>query len=141
MAAQLFEPRPSRVTMTLAESVQNLRPFLPAENFGISREFYKALGFKEVWTSEKLSIFEIGQFSFFLQDYFVKEWAENTMMDLRVADVDACWSYLQSLNLVERFPGVVSLKEPRDDGAGIRRGHFVDPSGILSHFSQPAASK
>ena len=127
--------------MMLEESVHNLRPFLPAEDFRISREFYNALGFKEVWTSEKLVILEIGRFSFFLQNYYVKEWAGNMMMDLRVADVDEYWSYLLSLNLVERFGKCVTVKEPQDDGASLRRGHFVDPSGILWHYSQSSVPK
>jgi len=82
-------------------------------------------------------LFQLDRFSFFLQDYFVKDWAENFMLDLRVADADAFWLHLQSLNLSERFPGTVRLGPPEDDpGVGIRRGHFVDPSGVLWHFSQ-----
>ena len=95
--------------MVLGTSVDEFRPFLPASDFAVSRQFYLELGFKETWSSNKLVIFELGRFSFFLQDYFVKEWAENMMMDLRVADVDACWSYLLSLNLSARFPKVVRL--------------------------------
>lgn len=123
------------------EIVKNLRTFLPAEDFRVSREFYRALGFREAWSRDKLAMFELGQFTFFLQDLFVKEWAENVMMDLAVADVDAYYSYLQGLNLVERFPKQVRINVPADDGTGIRRGYFVDPSGILWHFSQPIKSK
>ena len=122
--------------MELGTSVDELRPFLPANDFAISREFYRELGFHEIWSSDKLVILQLGSFSFFLQNYFVKEWAENMMMDLRVADVDACWAYLQSLNLSKRFPKVVKVGAPqRDVATGIRRGHFVDPSGVLWHFS------
>lgn len=121
----------------IENSVQDLRVFLPAEHFATSREFYDALGFEQAWSSEKLVLFRLGRFSFFLQDYFVKEWAENMMMDLRVADADAYWSYLQSLQLAERLPRRVRMGAPQDDAAtGIRRGHFIDPSGILWHFSQ-----
>lgn len=123
--------------MDLAASVEDLRPFLPAEDFATSREFYRAVGFNEAWSSDKLVIFQLGRFSFFLQNYFVKEWAENMMLDLCVADVDACWAHLQRLNLTKRFPTVVKVSAPQNDLAtGIRRGHFVDPSGVLWHFSQ-----
>jgi catechol 2,3-dioxygenase-like lactoylglutathione lyase family enzyme len=118
-------------------SVQDLRVFLPARDFGASREFYAALGFAEVWASEKLVLLRAGRFAFFLQDYFVKEWAENMMLDLRVADVDAYWAALQGLPLPERLQGMVRMVAPRDDTAsGIRRGAFTDPSGVLWHFSQ-----
>jgi hypothetical protein len=124
--------------MELENSVQELRAFLPADDFARSREFYRALGFDEVWSSEKLALFQLGRCSFFLQSYFVKEWAENMMLDLRVADVDAWWAHLQNLSLLQRFPSV-RLGPPQDDFASrIRRGHFVDPSGVLWHFSQAA---
>jgi catechol 2,3-dioxygenase-like lactoylglutathione lyase family enzyme len=124
--------------MQLGTSVSQLRPFLPARDFAISREFYRMLGFHETWSSDRLAILELGRFSFFLQNYFVKEWADNMVMALDVADVDACWARLRSLNLSTRFPNVVSVGAPVDDvNAGVRRGHFVDPSGVLWHFSQP----
>jgi len=124
--------------MILGTSVEELRPFLPASDFALSRQFYRELGFNEVWSSDKLVVLALDRFSFFLQDYFVKEWADNMMLDLRVADVDACWAHLQSLNLPARFPKVVRVGAPQDDAAAaIRRGHFVDPSGVLWHFSGP----
>jgi catechol 2,3-dioxygenase-like lactoylglutathione lyase family enzyme len=122
--------------MQLERTVEDLRAFLPAKDFATSREFYGALGFEQVWRSEKLALFKLGRLSFFLQDYFVKEWAENMMLDLRVGDVQAYWSYLQGLELSQRFPGV-RLGAPQDDPAsGIRRGNLCDPSGVLWHFSQ-----
>jgi hypothetical protein len=67
----------------------------------------------------------------------VKEWAENMMMDLRVADADSCWAHLQSLNLSQRFPEAARVGAPESDlTTRIRRGHFIDPSGVLWHFSQ-----
>jgi catechol 2,3-dioxygenase-like lactoylglutathione lyase family enzyme len=115
--------------------VQDLRSFLPAQDFKTSREFYTALGFQEVWSSDNLALFQLGRFTFFLQDFFVKDFAENIMMDLRVSDADAFWSHLEHLNLPQRFQRV-RIGAPQDDKAtGIRRGHFIDPSGILWHFS------
>ena len=124
--------------MDFDAAVQDLRSFLPAQDFKASREFYAALGFQEVWSSDKLVLFRLGRFTFFLQDYFVKDFAENLMMDLRVVDADAFWSHLENLNLSQRFEPV-RIGAPQDDeAAGIRRGHFIDPSGILWHYSQAA---
>lgn len=122
--------------MKVQDSIEDVRTFLPARDFATSRDFYRALGFEELWSSDKLVLFKVGRFSFFLQDYFVREWAENMMMDLRVADVDAHWLHLQSLNLPQQFT-TVRLGAPKDDPAnGIRGGHLIDPSGVLWHFSQ-----
>lgn len=122
--------------MELGTSLKEMRPFLPARDFALSREFYRLLGFHEIWSSEQLVILQLGRFSFFLQNYFAKEWAENMVMALQVADVEACWAHLQSLNLSSRFPNVVRVGAPAIDASGLRRGHFVDPSGVLWHFAQ-----
>jgi hypothetical protein len=122
--------------MELGTSVNELRPFLPAKDFALSKEFYRALGFRETWCADQLAIMQLGRFSFFLQNYFVKEWAENMVMSLDVADVDACCASLLSLNLSTRFPNVRIGAPQSDVAAGIRRGHFVDPSGVLWHFCQ-----
>lgn len=123
--------------MESSQNIQSLRCFVPAKDFATSRQFYAALGFEEAWCDGKLALMQLGNCSFFLQDYFVKEWAENSMLDLRVANADELWRFLEGLRLSERFPGV-RLGAPHDDAAGIRRGHFVDPSGVLWHFSQAA---
>jgi hypothetical protein len=125
--------------MELAGSIEQLRTFVPAEDFVHSQQFYRAVGFREAWSSDKMVLFELGGASFFLQDYFVKIWAENMMLDLRVASVDAWWAHLQSLNLAQSFPSV-RLGAPLDDAStGLRRAHFVDPSGVLWHVTQGLA--
>lgn len=126
--------------MDLAANVQDLRCFVPAKDFATSKRFYAALGFREVWSDAKLALFELGRFKFFLQDYFVLQWAANAVLDLAVADADAFWAYLDALKLPEQFPsGVVRVGAPQaDPHVPIRRGHFVDPSGVLWHFSAPA---
>jgi catechol 2,3-dioxygenase-like lactoylglutathione lyase family enzyme len=120
-----------------ALAIEDLRAFLPAKDLATSKNFYRALGFEHVWASDTLVLFQLGRLSFFVQDYFVKEWAENMMLELRVANADAYFLHLQNLELTERFPTTVRIGAPEDDLAkGIRRGHFVDPSGVLWHFCQ-----
>lgn len=120
-----------------SENVQAIRCFVPAKNFELSHSFYLAVGFEEVWSDDSMALLRLGTCSFFLQDYFVEEWASNTMLDLRVADVNAFWLHLQSQRLTERFQGATKLVPPRDDlRVGIRHGCFIDPSGVLWHFSE-----
>jgi hypothetical protein len=125
--------------MQIAKNIQAVRCFVPAKDFALSRRFYAGLGFEEVWCNDKLALLELGACSFFLQDYFVKEWAENCMLDLRVVDVDSFWSWLESLDLAARFPGARIGPPSGDAASGLRRGHFVDPSGVLWHFSATSA--
>ena len=113
---------------------ETARPFLPARDFDLSKRFYDALGFERLLDGE-VAIYRIGASSFILQKYFQKEWAENSMMQLMVDDLDDWWRRVVSLDLPEKF-GVPPPKEPRMQPWGLRVGYVIDPSGVLWHISQ-----
>ena len=72
------------------------RPFLPAKDFEKAKRFYETLGFEKRLDGE-VAIFGVGASSFILQRYFQKEWAENSMMQLMVDDLDAWWAHVLGL--------------------------------------------
>jgi hypothetical protein len=74
------------------------RPFLPSQDFDLSKRFYEALGFEKL-LDEEAAIFEIGRSGFILRNYYKKEWAENFMMQLLVDDLDGWWSRISALDL------------------------------------------
>ena len=111
------------------------RPFLPAKDFERSKQFYEALGFTKLLDVSEVAIFQIGSSSFLLQNRFVKEWAENAMMQLMVDDLDVWWSRISNLDLPGRF-GVPLPKAPAVQPWGLRVAYVVDPSGVLWHFAQ-----
>src|SRR5688572_791209 len=67
------------------------RPFLPSRDFALSTRFYEALGFEKLLDSD-VAIFRIGRGEFLLQRRYVKDWAENAMMQLMVDDLDQWWN-------------------------------------------------
>jgi hypothetical protein len=112
----------------------SIRPFLGAKNFEQSRSFYRDLGFEEMVLEPKLSVFKMKEVSFYLQNAYVKDWVDNTMVLMEVDDVNSVWDDLVALNLPAKYDGVRLVP--------IRRHHWGsecflhDPSGILWHFSQ-----
>lgn len=111
-----------------------LRAFLPAKNFEIEKAFYREIGFEESSYDDTLSIFNKGAFSFYLQNYYVKDWADNSMMFLEVSDVDNWYNYLANLGLENKFNGIRFVK-PVDEPWG-RVCRMVSPSGVLWHFGK-----
>ncbi|MFD1615625.1 glyoxalase [Gelatiniphilus marinus] len=111
--------------------IKSIRPFVGAKNYNISRQFYKDFGFEEIKISEKLSYFQSGNFGFYLQDAYVKDWIDNTMVFLEIVNVEAHASNLKKLNLEEKYNGVrISEIQYNDWG----KEYFVhDPSGVLWH--------
>jgi hypothetical protein len=60
-----------------------------AKDFALANRFYQDLGCSRIWGSEALAAFQIGEFRFLLQHYYVQAGAENCMMHLLVEDTDA----------------------------------------------------
>lgn len=55
----------------------SLSTFVPALHFDQSRAFYEEIGFTETYHKDDLSVFSMNGQSFYLQNYYVKEWADG----------------------------------------------------------------
>ena len=115
-------------------SIQSIRTFIGARDYELSRSFYSDWGFKESITSPKMSYFSIDNFGFYLQDYFVKDWVENSMIFLEVDNLSEYWEILKAKNLHQKYEGV-KLVEPTSFEWG-QEGFVYDPSGVLWHVGE-----
>ena len=113
---------------------KSIRPFIGAENFEVSRSFYRDLGFEESVLTYNMSYFKTEGLGFYLQDAYVKDWIDNTMVFLEVDDVQRYWNELSALNLSAKYPKV-RLTPIRVEQWG-RECFLHDPSGILWHFGE-----
>ncbi|MDN5882328.1 MAG: lactoylglutathione lyase [Nitrosospira sp.] len=70
----------------MALKIKSLRPYVPARDFELSKRFYAALGFtmSEGWGGT--ADFTLNGCGFRLQDYYVKDWANNFMFVVGVDD-------------------------------------------------------
>lgn len=81
-----------------------------------------------------MSLFKTGKYGFYLQDAFIQDWVDNTMVFLEVEDVQFVWDKLVALDMPSKYKNV-RLTPIRIDHWG--RECFVhDPSGILWHFGE-----
>lgn len=118
----------------MKQNVKSIRPFIGSENFEESRNFYKDLGFEEVILDTKLSVFKKQEIAFYLQDAYVKDWIDNTMLFIEVENAEAFWQELLGLNLTEKYKSA-RLTPIRTMDWG--KECFVhDPAGILWHFGE-----
>ena len=128
----------SRVPSDLAGTVKTLRPFVPAKDFEISKQFYVDIGFAVEPLGDSIAAMHIGSHSFLLQNYYVKEWADNFVMHMFVDDLDAWWEHLTSLNLASRY-GVRSLRAPKLQSWGLTVAFMFDPGRVLWHIAASPA--
>lgn len=125
----------------LAASIVSMRPFLPARDYAECLRFYQALGFTATPLGAGMAHLQFGESprecAFLLQDFYVREFAENLMMHLMVGDLDAWWRHIEALSLDQQF-GVQKPRPPKLESWGLRVVYVWDPSGVLWHFAQEA---
>lgn len=113
---------------------KSIRPFIGSKNYTISRAFYKDLGFDEIVLSSKMSYFKTGDFGFYLQDAYVKDWIDNTMIFMEVDDAIRFYNELLTLGLPAKYEQVKLIPIRELDWG--RECFLHDPSGILWHFGE-----
>lgn len=117
-------------------SINDLKPYVPAKDFDLSKRFYQALGFtmSEGWGGT--ADFELNGHAFRLQNYYVQDWAHNFMFTIGVNDVEAWHQRALELLSSNAFDGMgVKPPEPVEDWLVL---HVTDPSGVLLVFVQKA---
>lgn len=119
---------------TMQYNARSIRPFIGARNFEMSRQFYRDLGFEESVVSNDMSFFKTDGLGFYLQDAYVKDWIDNTMLFLEVDNVERHWTELKALDLPARYENV-RLTSIRTEHWG-KECFLHDPSGILWHFGE-----
>jgi catechol 2,3-dioxygenase-like lactoylglutathione lyase family enzyme len=112
----------------------SIRSFIGAKNFEISRNFYQDLGFQEVVLERNFSYFYTEGIGFYLQDAYVKDWIDNSMIFMEVDSVDRYYQELLVLDLPSKYEGV-RLTPIQIYGWG-KECFLHDPSGILWHFGE-----
>ena len=116
-------------------SPKSIRTFIGAKNYQQSREFYTDLGFEEHVIDKGMSLFLVDKtLGFYLQDYYVEDWINNSMIFLEVTDLDKCAEELRGKGLPAKYQGV-KLTEIRQFDWG-RELFLHDPAGVLWHFGE-----
>lgn len=111
-----------------------LKAFVPARDFELSKRFYQDIGFILASDSNGIAYFHHENVSFLLQNFYVKELAENFMMHLLVENVDAWWANIQERKIAEKYG--VRILPPEQRPWTMRDFVLVDPSGVLWRIAE-----
>ena len=120
--------------ITMSQQIKSIRPFIGAENFNLSRSFYASLGFTESVLSHNMSYFFKESFGFYLQDAYVKDWIDNTMVFVEVDEAELYQRQLAAMDLPGKYAGV-RLTPVKHEPWG-KECFLHDPCGILWHFGE-----
>lgn len=81
-----------------------------------------------------MSVFKSGDMAFYLQNSYVQDWIDNTMIFMEVENVQQFWNDMLALDLPSKYEGV-KLVPIREYEWG-RECFLHDPAGILWHFGE-----
>ena len=119
----------------MKHTAKSIRAFIGAINFDESRLFYQALGFEESRIFDNMSYFSISPaLGFYLQNAYVKDWVDNTMIFVEVENVEEYFKELQDLGLSEKYKNVRLTPIKVNDWG--KECFLHDPSGVLWHFGE-----
>ena len=79
-------------------------------------------------------VFKTDGLAFYLQNAYVRDWIDNSMIFMEVEDVNRFWNELLALGLTPKYKNV-KLTPIRENDWG-RECFIHDPSGILWHVGE-----
>lgn len=116
-------------------TAKSIRTFIGAKNFHESRTFYQEFDFEEIIIDPKMSYFKVNEdMGFYLQDYYVKDWVDNSMIFLEVDNLNVCLKTLLEKDLTKKYQQVRISKIKNEDWG--REVFMHDPAGVLWHFGE-----
>ena len=124
-----------------------IKAFVPSKNFELAKRFYTDLGFTVLWSNEEVACLQHGVTAFLLQNYYVKEFADNLMMHLLVEDLDSWWRLVSDQQLVAKYVDTAfkpmtppvsaeAFAASERSSWAVRDFVFVDPTGVLWRIGQ-----
>jgi hypothetical protein len=115
-------------------SAIEIKAFVPARDFALSKQFYEDMGFIIAWSDSDLAYLRCGDCSFLLQNFYKPEHAGNFMMHLLVPHVQDWWRHVEKTQLASKYN--VRADPPADRPWGMRDFTIVDPTGVLWRIAQ-----
>jgi hypothetical protein len=114
--------------------VVEIKAFVPAKDFELSKQFYKDIGFTMASEGGGVAYFHFDDASFLLQDFCAGSLADNFMMHMLVKNVEAWWNRIDESKVVDRYG--VKLTPIQAQPWRMRDFCLTDPSGVLWRIGQ-----
>lgn len=112
---------------------KSIRTFVGAKDFAESCRFYEALEFEVFIHAKGFAVVTVSPgIVFYLQEYYVKDWCENSMLFLEVEDLPAYFERISALDLPSNFPGVRVMPIKHQDWGS--EFFIIEPAGVLWHI-------
>jgi catechol 2,3-dioxygenase-like lactoylglutathione lyase family enzyme len=128
--------KPAREAAMPDLKATDVRPFIPARDFALSKRFYAALGWQTIDVGPKLALVRVGgEQHFYIQDHYAKDFAENTMLHITVDDATGWHAHVAAALQAGNFTSA-RVQSPSRQPYGASVVFVHDPSGVLLHLCE-----
>ena len=116
--------------------IEDFKPFVPSNDYEISKEFYKCMGFTVNWDSEEVCEIDTNfGYRFLLLPRNHNNYAHSLMLHFMVNSAQEWYDHFLSIKLTEKFEGT-KVAAPELMPWGLLITHVWDPAGVLLHFAE-----
>ncbi|QQL49796.1 VOC family protein [Mucilaginibacter ginkgonis] len=110
----------------------SLEPFVPSgSNFEGSKQLFLDLGFHINWEVDGYAGFQRDECRFILQQYDVKDFAQNFMLSVKVSNIEEFQQDVVNKQLADKYSVRVSKIMQQPYG---RELNLIDIAGVCWHF-------
>ncbi len=89
-----------------------------------------------MWSDDDgLHLMELAGSRFMLQNLYVRQWAENSVISVVVNDAAAWFRHIENVLASDAFPSA-RVNPPRVESWGATVTYAWDPTGVLLQFTQ-----
>lgn len=116
--------------------IHDFKPFVPSNDYGLSKAFYECIGFKINWDDgEVCEIDTMFGYRFLLLPRNHNNYAHSLMLHFMVNSAREWYDHFLDMRLAEKFPGT-KVAAPDLKPWGLLITHVWDPAGVLLHFAE-----
>lgn len=116
-------------------TVNDLKTFVGTRDYAKSRAFYAALGCTVNFDDGSLAELQLGDHRFYLQNYYQKDWCENSMLFVAVASAADWHDHVAQVIASGDFEGT-RVAPPKQEDYGALVTYVWDPAGVLLHLAE-----
>lgn len=117
-------------------TIQDFKPFIPSNDYEVSKGFYQHIGFKMNWDSgEVCEIDTLFGFRFLLLPKNHNNFAHSLMLHFQVGSAEKWYQHFMDIKLTHHFKES-KVAKPELMPWGLLVCHVWDPAGVLLHFAE-----
>lgn len=116
--------------------IDDFKPFVPSNDFEISKAFYQHMGFTINWDSDEVCEVDTNfGYRFLLLPKNHNNYAHSLMLHFMVNSAQEWYDHFTEIKLAETFEGT-KVAPPKIMTWGLLITYVWDPAGVLLHFAE-----